>query len=179
MSVDITYTVHGATKDNEKELASGWSDPGLSLQGIEESEELKLALKNKSFDLVISSDLRRAVQTAEIVFGAGHFTEDPRLREANYGDWNGKKHHFKDSMTKYVATPFPNGESYHSVEKRMREFCQDIKTMHDGRHIVIVAHQAPQLALEVILNGKTWAQAIKDDWRSHGKWQPGWSYTIP
>ncbi len=42
----------------------------------------------------------------------------------------------------------------------------------------IVAHQAPQLAPDVILNGKTWEQAIDEDWRKKKAWQPGWVYQI-
>jgi alpha-ribazole phosphatase/probable phosphoglycerate mutase len=50
--------------------------------------------------------------------------------------------------------------------------------MFIGAHIAIVAHQAPQLALEVIAKGKTWEEAIKTDWRKTGAWQPGWIYEI-
>jgi len=41
-----------------------------------------------------------------------------------------------------------------------------------------VAHQAPQLALEVILKNKTWERAIAEDWRNTKSWQPGWKYEI-
>ena len=41
-----------------------------------------------------------------------------------------------------------------------------------------MTHHAPQLALEVILNGKTWQQAFAEDWRPLKKWQPGWEYEI-
>jgi hypothetical protein len=41
-----------------------------------------------------------------------------------------------------------------------------------------MAHKAPQLALEVILNGKTWEQAIREDWHNQKAWQPGWIYNL-
>ena len=41
-----------------------------------------------------------------------------------------------------------------------------------------MGHQAPQLALEVLLNGKTWEQAFADDWRKTKAWKPGWEYEL-
>ena len=53
-----------------------------------------------------------------------------------------------------------------------------LKEKYDGKHIAIVAHQAPQLAIEVVLNNKTWEQVINEDWRKSGNWQPGWEYEL-
>ena len=47
-----------------------------------------------------------------------------------------------------------------------------------GKTIGIVAHRAPQLALEVISKGITWEEANALDWRKTGDWQPGWEYII-
>jgi hypothetical protein len=85
---------------------------------------------------------------------------------------------FKESMTAYIDTPYPNGESYKDVEKRMSHFLKEISHTYNGKHIVIVAHQAPQLALDVLLKGKTWNQAIAEDWRNTKAWQPGWEYLV-
>jgi len=41
-----------------------------------------------------------------------------------------------------------------------------------------VAHEGPQLALDVILRGKSWPQAIAENWRKTGAWQPGWRYSL-
>lgn len=49
---------------------------------------------------------------------------------------------------------------------------------HQSKHIAIVAHRAPQLALDVLTKGKTWDQAIVEDWRKKKAWQPGWEYFI-
>lgn len=47
-----------------------------------------------------------------------------------------------------------------------------------GKHVAIMAYQAPQLALDVLLRDKTWERAIEEDWRSKKVWQPGWEYVI-
>jgi len=41
-----------------------------------------------------------------------------------------------------------------------------------------VSHQAPNLALNVLLKEKTWEQAIAEDWRHTKEWQPGWEYEV-
>jgi len=81
-------------------------------------------------------------------------------------------------MKKYVEVPFPNGESYRDAEQRMNSFLEYLKESYDDKHIAIVAHQAPQLALDVLLKGKTWEQAIDEDWRNTKSWQPGWEYEV-
>ncbi|MFA6908677.1 MAG: histidine phosphatase family protein [Patescibacteria group bacterium] len=177
MSMTITYVVHGTTTDNEKGIATGWLPGALSALGIEQSKELGELLKDKQFEAVFCSDLKRAVDSAHLVFGDRYdIIQDKRLREANYGDWNGKPDTFKNTLEKYISAPFPNGESFQDVEGRMRGFIQDIQNTYTGKSIAIVAHQAPQLALEVICNGKTWEQAITNDWRKTKSWQPGWTY---
>ncbi|MBR9679677.1 MAG: histidine phosphatase family protein [Candidatus Altiarchaeota archaeon] len=176
----ITYFVHGTTTDNEKELATGWNPGKLSELGLAQSKELAEHLKDKQFDVVFSSDLQRAIDSAEIVFG-GRFEikPDARLRECNYGNLNGKPYKLvKLNILNRINTAFPSGESYKDVENRLKEFLDYLAAQCVGKHIAIVAHQGPQLALEVILNNKSWEQAIKEDWRHTGDWQPGWEYAF-
>jgi broad specificity phosphatase PhoE len=177
--ITITYFVHGTTTDNEAELATGWLPGELSEIGIQQSKALGEQVAGQQFDIVFCSDLTRAIDTAQLAFGSKYqIVQDDRLRECNYGDYNGMPHTFKDTMSDYIDTPFPHGESYKDVEQRMRSFCQFVNATYAGKHIAVVAHQAPQLALEVIANGKSWPEAIGQDWRRTGKWQPGWQYTI-
>ncbi|HMS31740.1 MAG TPA: histidine phosphatase family protein [Candidatus Saccharibacteria bacterium] len=181
MSVKITYFVHGTTVDNEANLSSGWKDIELSELGIRQSEELKEKSNDKKFDVVFCSDLKRAVDSTHITWeGMYPIIEDARLRECNYGDLNGASSDIVENMQEEecIDKPFPNGESYEDVKKRIQSFLDDIKEEYDGKHIAIVAHKAPQIAFEVITNGKTWQQALAEDWRKTKAWQPGWEYTI-
>lgn len=75
-------------------------------------------------------------------------------------------------------SPFPNGESYQDVKQRIQTFLDFLKAEYDGKHIAIVAHQAPQLALEVLCNNKTWKEAFETDWRRTKTWKPGWEYIL-
>jgi broad specificity phosphatase PhoE len=179
--VTITYFVHGTTTDNENELATGWLPGELSETGKKQSQELKRQIADQKFDMVFCSDLKRAVDSANLVFG-GRYTviTDDRLRECDYGDLNGGPAAVKDDMMNdCIDQPFPNGESYRDVEARLEAFCKLLKEKCDGKHVAIVAHEAPQLALDVLLKGKSWEQAMAENWRHRRAWQPGWQYIIP
>ncbi len=179
--VTITYFVHGTTTDNEDKLATGWLPGELSETGREQAKKLGEQVAGQKFDVVFCSDLQRAIDSAELGFGGKYqIVRDDRLRECNYGDINGKSKAAKDSMMDdCVDNPFPNGESYRDVEARLESFCDFLKQNYDGKHVAIVAHEGPQLALDVLLKNKSWDQAIAEDWRNTGAWQPGWGYIIP
>ena len=180
MPINITYFVHGTTLDNEQDLATGWQSGELSELGKKQAKELGKIVADKKFDVVFCSDLKRSIDSAELGFGDRYkIIEDKRLREANYGDFTGKPAaKFKNRPIDYIEKPFPNGESYKDVEKRMNDFLKFLKENYSGKQVAIVAHQAPQLALDVLLKKKTWNQAFDEDWRNTKHWQPGWEYTI-
>ena len=60
----------------------------------------------------------------------------------------------------------------------MKSFCDFLLENYDDKHIAIVAHKAPQLALQVVTQEKSWSEAIAQDWRKTKSWQPGWEYFI-
>ncbi len=180
MPVKITYFVHGTTTDNEQDLATGCEPGELSEQGIRQAKELPKRVSDKDFAVIFCSDLKRAVDSAVLGFGKTHkIIQDRRLRECDYGDYTKRPaKDFNERMQEFVDKRFPNGESYRDVEKRIADFLSFIKKKYQGVRIAIIAHQAPQLALDVILNNKTWDQAIDQDWRKKKEWQPGWDYIL-
>lgn len=180
MSTKITYYVHGTTTDNEQEICSGWFDVDLSELGVNQSKGLRNQSADKVFDVVFCSDLRRAVHTANLAFG-GRFKiiQDRRLRECNYGDFNAQPASIVEPMeVNNIQNRFPNGESYADVEARISDFLDSIKSDYPDKHIAIVAHQAPQLALDVVLKHMSWQEAFEKDWRKTKSWQPGWEYVL-
>ena len=180
MSVRITYFAHGITADNLKEVSSGWSDVELSDEGIQQSIDLRNQIKSKVFDAVFCSDLKRAVKSAELTFqNEAPVFRDERLRECNYGKYNGQPSSIVEPLQERCITErFPEGESYEDVKLRMSEFLQYLKENYDRKSIAIVAHKAPQLALDVLLGGKSWEEAFAQDWRKRKAWQPGWDYIL-
>jgi alpha-ribazole phosphatase/probable phosphoglycerate mutase len=180
MAVQITYFVHGTTTDNEKGIASGWHDAELSALGRRQSIELKKQTKDKKFDVVFCSDQKRAVDAAQLTFaGTTTIIQDKRLRECNYGEYNARPASIVEPFQeKFIMERFPGGESYEDVKKRISDFLVFLKNNYEGKSVAIVAHKAPQLALEVLLKGKTWEQAFAEDWRQTKAWQPGWDYLL-
>ena len=127
------------------------------------------------FDVLFTSDLIRATTSAKLAFPLFESIPDKRLRECNYGILDGED----KNLIKYedhIKIPFDNGESLLDVESRVKDFLDSVKEKYNGKTIGIIAHRAPQLAIEVITKNKSWEEAIKNDWRKNGKWSPGWEY---
>mgnify|MGYP003500098883 FL=1 len=177
--IKIIYFVHGTTTDNASKLCSGWKEALLNDLGKEQAMNLGKVSKERGdkFDVMFTSDLKRAIESSNIAFPEYEKITDNRLRECNYGDLDGE-HKSLVIYEEHVDEAFPNGESLKDVEKRIRELCDYLKENYDGKTVGIVAHRAPQLALEVITKGITWEEANKNDWRKTGDWQPGWDYTL-
>jgi broad specificity phosphatase PhoE len=180
MSVSITYFPHGTTVDNEQRISSGWNDAELSDVGVKQSIALRDQLGSRKFDVVFCSDLKRAQESAKLTFeGIAPIISDARLRECNYGDYNAKPSSIVEPMQeKMITDRFPNGESYEDVKARVADFLRFLKQNYDDKSVAIVAHKAPQLSLEVLLNKKTWQQAFAEDWRNTKSLQPGWEYIL-
>ena len=158
-------------------LQDGYQESSVK-SGIKQSLDLKEQINFEEIDLVICSDLKRAIDSAEYTFkNLKEIVHDNRIRECNYGDLNGQD----SSLVKYeehINNKFSNGESLKDVEKRLRDFCNYLLENYDGKTIALVAHKAPQLALDVITKNITWQDAIEKDWRKTKNWQPGWIYII-
>lgn len=180
MSIHITYFVHGTTTDNEKNISSGWFDAPLSALGIQQSIDLKNQIKEKKFDVIFCSNLKRAVDSAKLTFESiVPIKTDARLRECNYGKYNAKSSDLVEPLQeKMITKRFPDGESYEDVKIRVSDFLEFLKENYAGKNIAVVAHKAPQLALDVLLRHKTWEQAFAEDWRKTKAWKPGWEYML-
>lgn len=85
----LTLVRHGTTEWNEAGRYQGWGDPPLSERGRAEALRLRGRLAGERFDRVLASDLRRAVQTAEIALPGAAVEADARLRELGFGAWEG------------------------------------------------------------------------------------------
>lgn len=178
MAVKVTYFVHGTTLDNLEHKSTGWLPGKLSEKGIEQSIVLKEQVNINEFDVVFCSDLKRAIDSARYTFeSVKEIIQDERLRECNYGDYNGEDSSLAN-YEEHIDKKFPNGECMLDVEKRIKSFCDFLLENYDGKHIAIVAHKAPQLAFQVLTEGKSWEEAIDQDWRKTKSWQPGWVYML-
>lgn len=157
---------HGETDMNSKGVYYGWTDCGLSEKGVMQAEELADILQNVDFDAVISSSLIRSVVTAVIVSGytPDDIIKDDRLRELNFGDWEGmhqieiKEKHKEiwDNWSKdWKNVAPPRGESFFEIYIRVKSSIEDILKEYKGKRVLIVSHHGTMRIIPMILLGLT------------------------
>lgn len=176
-SVAIIFETHSTSLDNEKELASGHYDVELSALGRREAKDLGARYAHETFEAIYCPDHRRAMDTAEIAFGARGMPiiHDRRLRECDYGAMTRFPVADIDrAKPQHVTAPFPQGESYHQAAMRMGTFLQNVALDHAGGRILIIGTRATHYGLEHWLNQVPLMQLVSTPLH----WQPGWSYRM-
>lgn len=172
----IYFATHGTTTDNEAKISSGWKDIELSDLGIRQSKEMGERFKDIKIDLICCSDLKRAVDSVKIAFGDKYpIIADKRLRELNYGDFNGKPSEVVEPMkVKHIKEPYPNGESYEQAMVRVQDFYKELKEKYPDKTVLVIGHRATQYGLDTLVDGKTIEECLSAPF----KWQPYWEYNI-
>jgi broad specificity phosphatase PhoE len=175
--IELVYETHSTTTDNEDGIATGWLEGHLSEHGRVQAKALGERRRHDGIAGVFTSDLGRAVETARIAFeGSGiPVHEDPRLRECNYGELNGKPaSDVRAEQLRRIDEPFPLGESYRDVVDRTREFLDDLVKALDGSRVLLIAHSANRWALEHLLEGKDLRELVGAPF----EWQEGWLFRL-
>ena len=169
------FETHATTEDNEAGIATGWLPGRLSPTGREQAQELGERRRDDGLSTVFTSDLARAVATAEIAFaGSGvPVVQDPRLRECDYGELNGTPEPLADRL-RHLDVPYPGGESWRQAVERVARFLQELRRERDGERVLVIGHSATRLALEVTANGRELDEALAAPF----VWQPGWGYDL-
>jgi broad specificity phosphatase PhoE len=176
--VDLIFETHATSVDNEAGVASGHGDPPLSTLGKRQAQELGTRYPSDSITEVFCSDLERAWSTAEIAFEGRSdvvIKRDPRLRECNYGDWNGKAQaQVAASRSIRVNLRYPGGESYTDCAIRVGEFLQELWEEGLDRRVLVIGHRATHFALEHLIERRSFREIVPRPWT----WKPGWTYSI-
>ncbi|MBN1698811.1 MAG: histidine phosphatase family protein [Spirochaetales bacterium] len=150
MITTLTVIRHGETEWNRKGKQQGHDDSPLSETGIEQALAIAAWLK-PVYDVLIASDLGRAVQTAKIIGEAAGLavTAEKGLRERHLGIMQGltmeefrEKHaeayaSFRSHDTSYVI---PGGESVRQRHERITACFRSIASSHEGKNILVVTH---------------------------------------
>jgi len=170
----LIYETHSTTTHNEAGLATGWLPGELSGHGRRQAVEL--GERRADADVVLSSDLGRALETVAIAFGDRDVPvfHDWRLRECDYGVLNGAPA-AELEVEKHVDVPYPGGESYREVAARVESFLRDVRASWGGKRVVVVSHAAPRWALQHLLEGTSFEEFVAVSFA----WQPGWEFRLP
>jgi len=128
---------HGETVDNARQIMQGQTQGSLNERGREQAEQVARRLADEPIDAIVASDLRRAIQTAEII-AAPHglpVRTTPLLRERDWGSFTGR---FIPDLKGEV---WPDDiESEQALLQRAADFLQQITTTYPGKRVVAVGH---------------------------------------
>ncbi|HYY64259.1 MAG TPA: histidine phosphatase family protein [Gaiellaceae bacterium] len=177
MTTEIVFETHSISTDNEAGIATGWLPGELSEEGRRLARRLGERRRRERIDAVYTSDLRRAVETAELAFGDTGIPihRDPRLRECDYGVLNGGPiADVERERERRIDEPFPGGESYRQAVERMRSFLTDLAAERGSGRVVLIGHGATLWALEHLLEGRPLEELATAPF----DWQEGWIYEL-
>lgn len=137
---------HGPT--HEKSFV-GWRDVPADLSDTAQINRVRAHLPAQA--LIISSDLIRAVTTADVLTLPGHhrLPHDPDLREMDFGVWDGMHFDEVSARDPQLSRDFwenpgdvkaPDGESWNETMMRVSGVVDRLNTAHHDAHIIAVAH---------------------------------------
>ena len=175
--IEVVFETHSMTIDNETGIATGWLPCRLSETGRGLARSLGERRRDDGLAAVFTSDLARALETAEIAFGSSGIPvrEDWRLRECNYGELNGRPVAEIDAKRlRRIEESFPGGESYRDVVERIQSFLDELSLEFDGRRVLLIGHAATRWALDHLLIGTP----LEDLVLAPFEWQEGWTYRL-
>ncbi len=145
---------HGETDWNVEGRYQGQADPPLNARGRAQAQALVEPLRPLGLDVLYTSPLRRARQTAEVLATALHLPlhTDPRLMEIHQGAWQTRlraeiERQYPETFHRWQTAPWevtpPGGESLRQVQQRVYAAVDAILARHPGQTIGLVTHRIP------------------------------------
>ncbi len=172
--VHLTCVRHGETELNAQRLAQGSGandDVSLNETGREQAKETAEKLSERSFDLILSSDSARAMETAKILSDRTGVPLGGALRilgERDLGEWSGQsldtllqKHgdSINSKTITFLKTTPDHGESFEALLARAREARDLLLKKYNGKRIVIVSHNGFLRALCMVTQNLSYETA--------------------
>ena len=163
---------HGATTAPPG-VAIGATDPPLSDQGYEQAGRLAAELAPVPLARVLSSDLKRALATADVIATPHHLVVEPAaaLREIDFGAWEGRSLADLWSEEPQAAkaweddirsTPSTFGECLADLERRVQVFWRLVQPLGGG-DVAIVGHRCSLAVLRACMTGESLEEAFSTE----------------
>ncbi len=162
---------HGRTAWNSSGRFQGQSDIPLSIEGRGQAAATAAALASDPLDAILSSDLWRALETAQAI-AAPHRLEvvpDARLREFKFGEWEGltwdeiiARYPVAAGMTLSSVRAYapPGGERFEAVRARVAEVLDEIAG-REGRIVLVTHAGALHAILDVLVADQVDLQSVR------------------
>ncbi len=137
METTLFLVRHGETVDNARQIMQGQTQGELNERGREQARQVACRLADEVVDAVVSSDLRRAIQTAEIIAEPMGLkvTTTALLRERDWGGFTGR---FIPDLR--GETWLDDIESEDELLTRARSFLLYMTATFPGKRVVAVGH---------------------------------------
>jgi len=157
---------HGQTQWNKEGKYTGQSDIPLNETGREQAKAASAYVLGLKPDLIYSSDLQRAEETARLIQAdaiAIPLITDARLREIHQGEWEGLHENeikrrfeaqFETRKKDPLKTAPPGGETIGEVYNRVKDFLQEMQEKYPDKRILIVAHGVVLAIIDLISCGE-------------------------
>lgn len=148
---------HGQTDQNVLGLVQGDTESDLTEKGREEAKALQELVESLNVDVVVSSPLRRALDTAKLITNdKKEIIVDERLIERDFGLSEGKP--VDEELTvKYwnfkLNTDINQVEKVQDLMFRITEFIEDMRNKYEDKKVLVVAHSAILRAIHYAING--------------------------
>jgi broad specificity phosphatase PhoE len=162
----LTLVRHASTALNEQRRYQGRTDPPLSERGRAEAAALRARLEGERFDAVVRSDALRCAETAELILPGVAVLPDPRLREMDFGAWDGMTYEqclARDAalLEDWIADPTrtcpPGGEPFAVFARRVDQLVDGLPRQGSG---LLVAHGGPIRRIVARALGLEWRHAV-------------------
>ncbi len=149
MATKLLLIRHGETDWNLKKRYCGHNDISLNATGKDQARRLRQRLEKEKIHKVYSSDRKRAVETARIVFGALEIETIPQLREIHFGSFEGLTHNqiikrHRRVYEKWLKDPFnnhiPGGEPLPDFRERIASAFNQIISHNRNKIVAVVCH---------------------------------------
>jgi broad specificity phosphatase PhoE len=166
----IVFVRHGETEPNRAGVLLGRADPALTATGREQAAAVAKAFDAPTAPVaIVSSPLRRAIETAEVIASVWKMDveREERLIEIDYGEWDqrGFGDVPREELSRWRADPAytpPGGESLAALQARVTPCAAELleRTGDDGM-VIAVSHVSP------IKAAVAWALAVGPEiaWR--------------
>lgn len=142
---------HGEAQNNIRGIVSGFPENGenkLTLQGRVQAEKAARRLRRMKVDMIVSSDMQRTKETADIVareLFIGEVVCDKRLREIGTGAFNNGRienyRNFFASVAEHFVKRPDGGETLRDVAQRVFSFILEMEKLHRGKTVLVVSHE--------------------------------------
>ena len=147
---------HGETVWNKENKVQGITDIELSEKGRKDAYKLQGLVKSLNIDIVISSPLIRAKETAKILVDSTlPINTDDRIKERDWGFNEGANINEVDRVDCWdvvLNTSVQYIEPLQDFMYRVSSFLEDIKVRYKDKNVLVVTHSAVVRAIHYLLN---------------------------